>query len=201
MGDMMTTCNKKCPICMHSMDDHIMNKIAYQCWVETDVDVCCGCTHELDEPSILFYVLRDKTGTYYKNSKNSFYPKNGWVAKIEDAKFFVKLGQARGQVTRLGKDLDIVVFKATEVRVLDEKARVDAVNKAKKLAAEKRLVAEKARKIREAREAFEKAKSNLEKLTTSVNPTRCSECGHDAHQGWNCSAESFNGYLCCCKTR
>ncbi len=183
------------------MDDHVMNKIAYQCWVEMDdFNSCCGCIHRLDEQSFLFYVLRDKNNKYYTNGSRS-YPNGHWISKIDDARIYVNLGQARAQVTRLGKDLDIVEFKAEEIRVLDEKAHFEKLNKAKASAAEKLLVRQKADALLEAKEVFEKARLNLEKLTTGVNSARCSECGHEMHSGWSCPAESFNGYACRCKFR
>lgn len=115
------------------------------------------------------YVVRNKEGKYFR-AKGFSGSGASWVEGLGTARLYPRIGPARACVTYFATQYPkygipvIVVLTATETKILDESARVKKSrdNKARIEAAHH--LRRKTESLKEAEEAFRRAKSQLEKL-------------------------------------
>jgi hypothetical protein len=87
--------------------------------------------HSLVGLEIKMYAVRNSKGHWFRAKGRDGYNKKTWVAELEKAKFYTKIGQARARVTFFANNnpnnlplLEIVEFTASVTGVIDEKERI-----------------------------------------------------------------------------
>lgn len=106
---------------------------------------------------VRFYAVRNKDGLWFKKSERSYYNDN-WVKEFEKARIYTRIVDARRVVTTVRGDddiPDIIVFKVTEVRTIDDSERQD-IRQDKEEKREKRRCIKKAKmKLGKAEKEYE----------------------------------------------
>jgi len=113
-----------------------------------------------------FYAIRSNDKFYRTHTPGR---SAGWVNVMEEAKLWTKPGPAKAKITALcsvskGNVPELVEFIVTEVRVVDQTARVAAVKVTKAREEAARAVAQRERDLKDAKEKLDKAAARLKKL-------------------------------------
>lgn len=120
-----------------------------------------------DLSDIGLYAVRNKEGKWFRAKGYGGYGET-WVSELKRARIYNKIGPARATVSYFANEHpkygipDIVQFVVTEVKVLDETARVEK-QRQKKAEAEARY------KEQQAKCEFEQAQKALEAAPAKVN--------------------------------
>jgi len=110
-----------------------------------------------------FYCVRNSEGKFFR-AKDRLYYSRSWVADIQSARFYVKIGQAKSIATWFARYCGtypipvILEIAAGSVTVLDQTERVKEVN-------QKKETAEQRNKLYWAKKELEAAQRNLERVT------------------------------------
>lgn len=141
-------------------------------------------TNIAKEPLAVFYAMQNEYGEYYRTNKSGSGGAR-WVKDLKAARLWTTAGQARSKITTYSNENpkavvpELVEFIVTEVRVVDQKARVAASR-------EKKAIEQAAARARieqwhlaRAEEAYQRAKRELEKIKGAVkhdDDCTCKSC-------------------------
>lgn len=118
---------------------------------------------------INLYVIRNRDGQYFR-AKGYGGTRDSWVAEIEKARLYTKLGPARTQVSFWANNYpafgvpEIVVLAAQETGVLDETSRVEKTQERRRKREEEYQVRQRQREVKEAQERLKEAREELKGL-------------------------------------
>ena len=116
-----------------------------------------------------FYGVRNKEGKWFRAKGYGGYGET-WVKELKKARIYNRIGPARAQVSYFSNEYpeygipDIILFKCTELVVLDETERVLKQKKSKEFAEKKREMINRKRDLEEAQRQFEQSQKRLKEL-------------------------------------
>jgi hypothetical protein len=118
--------------------------------------------------TLLLYAVRNRDGLWFRSRGIGGYGET-WVAELQDAKLYSRIGPARSRVTFFAARWpeygtpDVVELSLSGMRVLDETKRAAKAIERKRTEKEEREVRERAYELKSAERALEDAKARLEK--------------------------------------
>jgi hypothetical protein len=119
--------------------------------------------------TITLYAVRNREGRWFRSKGYGGYG-DTWVADVEKAKLYTRIGQARGRVSFFASKWpehgvpEIVVFTATPTGVLNETGRIEKVTRQKARQEAKRAVRVKQAEIERATRDKQDAEARLARL-------------------------------------
>ena len=163
-----------CPRCGHPLWEHREEKgHGFKCWerLSHENNDFCGCTHGAPpKATLMLYAIRNSTGEFFRAKGRSGYGKS-WVPDLIDAKFYAKVSTARSRVTYFANNNpkklpvpELIEFKVTEVRVIDETDRVKDAKRKRDIEEARRQKAVQEQLIEHAKYEIEQAQARLRKL-------------------------------------
>jgi hypothetical protein len=117
-----------------------------------------------------FYAVRNKEGKWFRRKGYGGYG-DTWVSELKKARVYNRIGPARGTISFFANNYpkfgvpDLVLFKCTEMVVVDETARVEKQKKSKELFRKKQEMAARKWKLEDAKKRFEEAEKELKALS------------------------------------
>jgi len=121
----------------------------------------------LDE--LQFFAVRSKEGKWFRAKGYGGYG-DTWVDELKRARVYNRIGPARATVSYFANTFpkygipDLVMFKCTEMVVLDETVRVKKQKQAKDLAKKKQELQHRQHRYDEAKTNLEKAKKEMKEI-------------------------------------
>jgi hypothetical protein len=117
-----------------------------------------------------FYGVRNKEGKWFRAKGYGGYGET-WVKELKKARIYNRIGPARAAVSYFANNFpkygipEIILFKCTEMVVLDETERVLKQKNRKELAKKKREMADRKWKLEEAKKNLERAQKEFSALS------------------------------------
>ena len=170
------TSDPRCEKCKHdaSLHHNAGGKTTTYCHEQTntsDEDFrFCGCTHgavkEEQHGNYVFYAVADREdldkAVWYRTYDTNH--NAGFVKEFEDARIWLKRGQAQAMCTRLGPNAKLVEFVTTKINVIDQRERLKAAVDKKREEAQKQKLQAQVAAIAQAEEQLAQAWERLRKL-------------------------------------
>jgi hypothetical protein len=121
--------------------------------------------NEIELPNL--YAIRNKEEKWFRRKG---YGGSGetWVNELKKARIYTKPGPARAQISFFANKYpsygipDLVMFKCTEMIIMDETERIEKQKRKQDLFIQKQALREKELNLRVARETFDRAQKALE---------------------------------------
>jgi hypothetical protein len=117
-----------------------------------------------------FYGVRNKEGKWFRAKGYGGYGET-WVKELKKARIYNRIGPARATISYFANTYpkygipELILFKCTEMVVLDETERVLKQKNRKELAEKKREMTNQKWKLKEAQENLERAQKEFQALS------------------------------------